>query len=133
MRKPIGTFAVIAIAAGLVAAPIEAARPTGEEQLAKLIEGRVAGEPQRCLPTLSGSTPLTVIDKTAIVYKQGNKVWVNRTAHPEDLDDDDILVIRKFGSSSLCRSDLITQADRFTGMFSGTIFLQDFVPYEKAG
>jgi hypothetical protein len=132
MRKHIATLAVIAAAAGLVAAPLEAARPSGEERLAKLIEGRVAGEPRRCLQNL-GSRPLTIIDKTAIVYKEGKRVWVNRTAHPEDIDEDDILIIRKFGTSSLCRSDMITQADRFSGMFSGAIFLEDFVPYEKAG
>lgn len=131
MRKHIGTLAIIATAAGLMAAPLGAARPSGEERLAKLIEGRVAGEPKRCIPTL-GSRPLTVIDKTAIVYKDGNRVWVNRTADPRDIDEDDILVIRRFGSSNLCRTDMITLADRFNGTFSGAIFLGDFVPYEKA-
>lgn len=131
MRKHLGTLAALA-AAGLVAAPLQAARQSGEERLAELIEGRVAGEPRHCLPML-GSRPLTLIDKTAIVYKDGNRVWVNRTAYPESIDEDDILIIRKFGSSSLCRSDTITQADRYTGMFSGVIFLEDFVPYEKAG
>lgn len=133
MRKHLGTLAVMAAAVGLVASPLMAARPSGEEQLAKLLEGRVAGEPRSCIATI-GSRGLTVIDKTAIVYKAGNKVWVNRTADPRSIDDDDILVIRKFGSSSqLCRSDNITLADRFSGMFSGVIFLEDFVPYEKVG
>lgn len=133
MRKRLGTLAVVAAAAGLVAAPLSAARPTGEERLAKLIEGRVAGEPRRCITTI-GSRNLTIIDKTAIVYKAGNKVWVNRTADPRSIDDSDILIIRKFGGSSqLCRMDNITLADRYSGMFSGVIFLEDFVPYEKAG
>lgn len=131
MRKHLGALAVIAAAAGLVAAPLEAARPTGEERLAKLIEGRVAGEPKRCIFT-PGNGNLTVIDKTAIVYKQGRRVWVNRTAYPQDIDEDDILIIRKFGTSNLCRTDMITLADRYSGMFSGAIFLGDFVPYEKA-
>ena len=131
MRKYLATIAVIAAAAGLVAAPIEAARLSGEERLAKLIGEGSAGEPRRCVPTLS-NTSLTVIDKTAIVYKQGGKVWVNRTEHPEDLDEDDVMVIRRHGSS-LCRTDMITQVDRASGMFSGAIFLTDFVPYEKVG
>lgn len=132
MRKALGTFAVIAAAAGLVAAPLEAGpRLTGEERLARMLDGRTAGEPKSCITTF-GHSNLTVIDKTAIVYKAGGKVWVNRTAHPEDLDDDDILVIRKHDGSSLCRTDLITLADRSTGMFSGAIFLEDFVPYDKA-
>ena len=135
MRKYFATLAVtvaVAAAAGLVTAPLEAARPSGEERLAKLIEGRVAGEARNCIFT-PGNANLTVIDKTAIVYKAGGKVWVNRTANPEQIDDDDILVIRRFSGSSLCRQDIITLADRSTGMFTGVLFLEDFVPYEKAG
>jgi hypothetical protein len=131
MRKTTGTLAIIAAAAGLVAMPLEAARLSGEERLAKLIEGRVAGEPKSCI-FAPGSRSLTVIDKTAIVYRDGKRLWVNRTAHPEDIDEDDILVIRKHSASSLCRSDMITLADRTSGIFSGAIFLGDFVPYEKA-
>lgn len=130
MRKLIGTLAVIA-AAGLVAAPLEAARKSGEQRLAEMLEGRTAGKPESCINTL-GNRNLTIIDKTALVYQEGKRVWVNRTAHPEDLDEDDILVIKKFGSSQLCRTDLITQADRSTGMYSGNVFLEDFVPYDKA-
>lgn len=131
MHKHLGTLALLAAAAGLVAAPLDAKpRLTGEERLAKLLVGRTAGAPQSCIFT-PGNNNLTVIDKTAIVYRSGGKVWVNRTAHPEDLDDDDILVIRRFDGSSLCRQDTITLADRSTGMFSGVVFLEDFVPYEK--
>lgn len=131
MPKLVGSLAVIAAAAGLVAAPLGAARLSGEEKLAKLIEGRTAGEPESCINTF-GNRSLTVIDKTAIVYKDGNRVWVNRTKNPESIDDDDVMVIRKFGGSNLCRTDMITLTDRFSGMFSGAIFLSDFVPYEKA-
>lgn len=131
MRKYLAPFAVIAAAAGLVALPTEAARPSGEERLAKLLEGRTAGEPRSCIVTRP-SADLTIIDKTAIVYRQGGRVWVNRTAFPQDLDEDDVMVIRRHGSS-LCRTDMITQVDRLSGIFTGAIFLTDFVPYEKAG
>ena len=131
MRNLIGTLAIVAAAAGLAAAPLDARnRMSGEERLAKLIEGRVAGKPADCIFT-PGNRNLTIIDKTAIVYRAGSKVWVNRTAHPEDIDEDDVLIIKRFSGSSLCRQDIITLADRGTGMFSGTIFLTDFVPYEK--
>jgi hypothetical protein len=131
MRKHLATLAIVAAAASLVSAPIEAARPSGEERLAKLIEGRSAGVPKDCIFT-PGNRNLTIIDKTAIVYKQGDRVWVNRTAYPEDIDENDILVIRRFSPTNLCRQDMITLADRTTGMFTGAIFLTDFVPYEKA-
>lgn len=120
----------LAAAAGLAATPLAAERPTGEERLARLLEGRTAGDPKGCITTL-GNKSLTVLDKTALVYKSGDKVWVNRTVNPADIDDDDILVIKRFSGSSLCRQDVITLADRATGMFSGVLFLEDFVPYEK--
>ena len=131
MRQYLATLSVIVAAAGLVAAPLKAARMSGEERLAKLIEGRTAGAPQDCIFT-PGNANLTVIPKTAIVYRSGGKVWVNRTANPEQIDDNDILVIKRFSGSSLCRQDTITLADRSTGMFTGVIFLEDFMPYERA-
>lgn len=132
MRKLFGTLAIAAAAAGLVVAPSAAReRPTGEERLAKLIEGRTAGEPKSCI-YMNSNRNLTVIDKTAVVYRAGKQVWVNRTANPETLDSDDLMVIRKFSGSTLCRTDSITTADRMSGMMTGVIFLTDFVPYEKA-
>ena len=119
-------------AAGLAAtAPLSASdRPSGEERLAKMLEGRTAGEPKSCI-NMFGSDSLTVIDKTALVYQAGGKIWVNRTANPDSIDDNDVLIIKKFGTSGLCRTDSITLADRSSGMFSGVLFLEDFVPYEK--
>lgn len=132
MRRILGTLAAAAaMAAALIAAPASAARPTGEERLAKLIEGRTAGTPRDCIVTRPTGNDLTVIDGTALVYRAGGKLWVNRTRTPDAIDSDDILVVRRFGGSGLCRTDTITLVDRLTGMFTGIIFLDDFVPYEK--
>ena len=124
-------LAIAATAVTLVASPASAERKSGEEKLAEMIDGRVAGEPQSCINTFQ-SRPLTVIDDTAIVYRSGDTVYVNRTRAPETLDEDDVLVIRKFGTGSrLCRLDQITTRDRLTGFYSGNIFLTDFVPYKR--
>lgn len=101
----------------------------GDKKLAKLLEGRVAGEPRRCITTFVNRN-LRVIDGTALVYGQGKTLWVNTTRHPEDLDDDDVLVIRRTGSQ-LCRLDNVTTVDRYTGFFSGAVFLDEFVPYTR--
>ena len=127
------SLAIAAAACALVAVPAAAERKSGEEKLAELIDGRVAGEPQSCINTFN-SRPLTVIDDTAIVYRSGDTVYVNRTRAPETLDDDDVLVIRKFGSGSrLCGLDQITTRDRLSGFYSGNVFLTDFVPYRRVG
>lgn len=123
----------IAIAGGLaLAAGAHAGeRPSGEERLAKMLEGRVAGEPESCISTFP-SPQLTVIDGTALVYKRGNTLWVNRTDHPHAIDDDDALVTRQFGTR-LCNTDIVTTVDRNAMFYTGNIFLSEFVPYRKQG
>lgn len=101
----------------------------GEKELAKLLEGRVAGKPTSCISAYPNEN-LRVIDGTALVYGRGKTIYVNTTRHPEDIDGDDVLVIRRTGSQ-LCRLDNVTTVDRFSGIFSGAIFLTDFVPYTK--
>ena len=121
MLKPI--FAAAATM-GLLAAPAMAddhadpAMTKGEAKLAKMLEGRIAGEPERCIRTI-GSRNLQQIDDTALVYKAGNTIWVNYTRTPQSIDSDDILVIKRFDGSSLCRTDQITTVERFGGFLSG--------------
>ena len=132
---------ITAASIGLLAAPAladeekpsdgEAVEQTeGEEKLAKLLEGRVAGEPTNCIRTRPNER-MRVIDDTAIVYGSGRTIYVNRTARPQDIDDRDTMVIRRFSGSQLCRQDIITTVDRGSQMFTGNIFLSEFVPYTR--
>lgn len=124
--------ASIAIAASLVAAPALHAKPklTGEEQLAKMLEGRVAGKPVNCIP-LSQTSDTTVINKTAIVYRVGGTLYVNRPTNADMLDNDDILVTRLWGSQ-LCSVDTVQLHDRSTPhMWNGFVGLREFVPYTR--
>lgn len=123
---------VSAIAAGtLLAAPAvgQDAQSEGQAELAELLEGRVAGEPQSCVRTYP-NTHINIIDGTALVIERGSTLYVNIPQHPESLDDDDALKIRRTGSQ-LCRSDIVTTFDSTGGFYTGNIFLNDFVPYEK--
>ena len=124
------TFA--AAAAALLATPALAApKLTGEEKLAKMLEGREAGEPVNCIP-LSQATNTTVIDKTAIVYRVGSTLYVNRPTNADTLDNDDILVTRLWGSQ-LCSVDTVQLHDRGPShMWSGFVGLNKFVPYRMA-
>lgn len=131
-RLVLSAAAIGALAGPVAAQTAEApAQTRGEAKLAKMLEGRVAGEPERCIRTF-GSKSLTQIDDTALVYKDGDTVWVNYTRSPDSIDDGDYLVIKKFDATSLCRSDQITTYSRTGNFFSGVIFLDDFVPYRKA-
>ena len=128
MRK-LALFAVTA--AALLSGPALQARErlSGEEQLAKLLEGRVAEKPVSCIP-LSRTSDARVIDKTAIVYDQGNVIYVNRPRYPDSLDSDDIMVTQ-LHTSQLCRLDTVRMHDRSQFFFTGFVGLEDFVPYRR--
>lgn len=105
------------------------ADPKGEAELAKMLDGRVAGKPVTCLPTRL--TRSTVIDGTAIVYRSGSTLYVNRPRTGADqLDSDDILIIKQL-SSQLCSIDKIDLVDRGSRMWRGFVVLDAFVPYAK--
>jgi len=117
--------------AALLAAPALHAKPklTGEQQLAKLLEGREAGTPVDCLP-LSDTRDAKIIDKTAIVYGSGRVIYVNRPTNADSLDDDDIMVT-ELHTSQLCKIDTVKLHDRTSHMFSGFVGLNEFVPYRR--
>ena len=130
MRKIMAALALSALVLGGTAADARE-KKTGEEKLAELLDGRIAGEPASCIST-SRSDRLKVIDETAIVYDAGDTIWVNRTKNPSDLDWNDTLVINRLSTQQLCRLDQVTTIDQGSGFFSGVVFLEDFVPYKKA-
>jgi hypothetical protein len=103
----------------------------GEKELAKLLEGRVAGEPRSCInhrPTQRSRT----IDKTAYVYGSGNTIYVQRTKNPRLIDDREVLVTQRFGGTSqLCRQDIARVVDPVSGIFAGAVFFDDFIPYTR--
>ena len=123
------TLSAIALAAG----PLQAApRLSGEAELARLTEGRVAGEPVDCvyLPRIRSSR---IIDNTAIVYDAGSTIYVNRPrSGRESLDNWDTMVVKPF-ASRLCSIDVVQLYDAGAGFMSGIVFLGDFVPYRKPG
>ncbi|SMC72970.1 hypothetical protein [Novosphingobium sp. B1] len=123
-----------ALAAGslLLAGAAADAKPrlTPEQELAKALEGRVAGKPEDCiyLPRVINTR---IYDKTAIVYDAGNTLWVNRPdAGAATLSDNDIMVTTPFGSQ-LCSVDIVRMVDRNAGFWRGSIGLGQFVPYKK--
>ncbi len=103
------------------------ADPEGEAKLAKMLHGRVAGKPVACLSTRLASS--VVIDGTAIVYRNGSTLYVNRPrTGAAELDNDDILIVNQ-ASSQLCSIDKIDLIDRGSRLWRGFVVLDSFVPY----
>jgi len=102
----------------------------GEEKLAEMLEGRVAGTPVDCIRTRP-SEPSVTIPATAYVYGRGKTIWVQRTLNPKDIDRNNIVVVQRFNGTRLCRMDFATTVDRLQGFFTGGVQFAEFVPYTR--
>jgi hypothetical protein len=126
-------FAPLAAAAAalLALAPADARpRLSPEEQLAKELNGRVAGEPVSCI-NLRNVRSSRIIRDTAIVYDAGSTIYVNRPrAGADSLSPWDTQVTRPF-SSQLCSVDTVKMVDPTSNFMTGLVFLGEFVPYRK--
>ena len=126
-------FVSLMVGAILFAAVPAAAAPrmSPDAKLARAIDGRVAGEAVNCI-NLRSSTSSQVIENSAIVYRSGGTLYVNRPrSGVDELNNWDALVTRSF-SSQLCSGDVVELVDTATGTMRGLIFLGDFVPYKRA-
>ena len=124
------TLAIALVAAAaLLTGPALDAKPrlSPQQQLDKLLVGRVAGKPVHCISQYE-TRDMQVLDKTAIVYGWGKTIWVNTPRNAESLDDDDIMVTRLYGSQ-FCSLDIVNTVDRSGGFTTGFISLGEFVPY----
>jgi len=129
MRKALLPVALAMLVAG---GPAFAEEPTrGEAELARIVEGRVAGEPVDCLEQRQIRSS-RIVNGTAIVYEVGNTLYVNRpTTGASSLRDGEIMVTDT-RSSRLCSIDMVKLYSSSTRMQMGAIGLGKFVPYAKA-
>ena len=104
-------------------------RQRSDIAFAELVEGRAAGEPVSCI-TAFDSNRVRVVEHVGITYERGDTIWVARARNPRNLDNWDVPVIERFGSQ-LCNTDVRRTIDRGSGMFSGVLFLDQFVPYRE--
>ncbi|MGB3320062.1 MAG: hypothetical protein WA978_01965 [Sphingopyxis granuli] len=123
---------VLIAATALAATPAVAKEKLAPEaQLAKLLEGRTAGEPQDCI-TLSSVSDSQVIDKTAIVYRIGGTLWVNRPTTGTESLNDDVVLVTKLPTGRLCSIDTVELHDRTSHFYRGFVGLGKFIPYRRA-
>ncbi|WP_295530266.1 hypothetical protein [Novosphingobium sp. Chol11] len=132
MTKFLHTLGFVLAAATLSAPLAAAAKPrlTGEEQLAKALEGRVAGKPVNCInPAFYSST--RVYDKTAIVYDAGRTLYVQRPRNGAESLDQNVVLVTNIRGSQLCNVDIVRLLDRANFFFRGYVGLGEFVPYTR--
>ena len=131
MRNLIHAFLI----AGLTAAPfapLEAAKLTPEAQLAKLVEGRVAGKPVDCINMgLSGSNDSQKIPGIAMAYRQGTTWYVSHFQEGCPELREDTIVVTKLHSSQLCRGDIADLLLSGANIPVGSCIVGSFTPYTK--
>ncbi len=128
MRKLI--FAMAATTLALTGGAASAGQSTiekGEARLAKMLDGRVPGEPVSCISTM-GRDRLQVIDETAVVYDGGKTIYVARPSDRNQLESNDVLVIERTSGTQLCTMDVIRTIDRTSGFMTGAVFLDNSCP-----
>ncbi len=127
MRKLIPLIA----ASLLIGGAAQAGPPDREAELQRAVRDRVAGEPVDCID-LRRVRSSRIISDTAIVYDAGSVIYVNRPrGGAEQLDRNDTMVNRLYGTGRLCSIDTVTMVDSLSQSFSGVVFLGEFVPYRR--
>lgn len=127
MNLPVKLFATSLLAAATAAT---AQSSDHEAELERALEGLIAERPVQCL-VLARVRSSTVIDGTAILYRVGSAIYVNRPrAGAERLDRDD-LIVSQTPTARLCRGDPVRTQDPHTGVFRGALVLGEFVPYRR--
>lgn len=104
---------------------------TPEDQLAKALNGRVAGKPVDCIQQQNIESS-RIIDKTAILYEMmGGTIYVNRPTSGASSLRSDLTLVTNTHTSQLCNVDIVRLYDSTARMPSGTVGLGAFVPYPR--
>ena len=100
-------------------------------ELARQLQGRVAGEPVSCVATRAGHG-LTIIDRGTVAFGGGGTLWVNRLASDcPSLRPFDTLIVETHGAR-YCRGDHVRALPSGTSIPGPICVLGDFVPYRRA-
>ena len=123
-------FALIPFALAALAGPASAQPWAGETGLEDALEGRTPGRPTQCL-AISRVRSSTIVDGTAILFRVGNTIYVNRPRAGAGRLDNDDMIVNRTAAMRLCRGDPVRTRDPHTGTFRGAIILGAFVPYRR--
>jgi hypothetical protein len=136
MRRLTALSITVLTCSGLLASCATTSAPAprtakAQAELSRLLDGRVAGKAQTCLPNYR-SQEMVVIDENTIVYREGStRVWrtdlkgpCNGLGRPGTA-----LLTRQFGGSGLCSGEIAQVIDTSQGFAVGSCAMGDFVPY----
>lgn len=104
----------------------------GDRELAKMLEGRVAGKPENCIPTGFVDGPQVVGD--SLIYRQtGKRLWRTQVRDRCPFLRDDQIVVSILYGAQVCRNDRFRLVDRGSPVASADCTFGAFVPYDRGG
>ncbi len=122
---------LVAAALLVAAGSAQAADRSPEAELARAVEGRVAGPPVDCIE-LRDIRSSRIIDRTAIVYEVSRGThYINRPESGASSLRSGLTLVTDTHSPRLCSVDIVRLYDPTAGMQMGSIGLGKFVPYRK--
>lgn len=130
MRKLTLMLAGAMIASCTTAPPLPTRSANGQIQYQRMIAGKVAGAPVRCLSN-SNANDMTIIDEQTIAYRLGGQVYINHLQRscPGLGGPSNALVTRSSVASEICRGDVAYLMDTGSHFTVGSCVFGDFIPY----
>jgi len=106
----------------------------GEQPVAQMLAGMVAGAPMTCLPAIDASAPATITPHAILFSSNPGRVYVSSTSGSgcEGLTNDPNLKIESTSpGGSFCSGNIVRIVDRSSGAMVGSCSLAPFVPYTR--
>jgi hypothetical protein len=140
MRRLTAISLTVLASAGLLASCATTSAPEprsakAQAELSRLLDGRVAGRAQSCLPTYR-SQDMVVIDENTLLFRDGsNRVWRSDLRGPCNSlgRPGTALLTKQFGGTGLCSGEIAQVIDTAQGFTLGSCAIGDFVPYRGRG
>ena len=128
MRAIVGSILLTTLIVGpVVAGP----SLSPEQKLAAALAGRVQGAAVSCIRQRDIDT-VRVFDGTALLYQmRGGDYYLNRPSSGAETLRSDSVLITDTHSDQLCDVDIVRLVDRSSGIQSGFVDLDKFVPYVR--
>ena len=128
MRRSPLLIPLLALAASCAGG--EAEPQAGEAAAIRQLEGRIAGEPQRCVP-IEQARSLTIVERGTMLYSSGRTIWLVRLRDAcPSLSRFDTLVVEPMGSQ-YCRGDQVRSIDPGSTIPGPICVIESFVPYTR--
>ena len=136
MRK----LALLGLAAGLTSCmaygpPPGQPTPRSNEELARLLAGKVPGPPTSCIPPYN-STDQHNIDGRTVAFRVGSRLTyvMHLTSGCELLATGNYaLVTRQVGGMGMCNNDILRVVDTLNRTTVGSCAIESIVPYSVTG